>query len=179
MAADLKFFQDRLRERGFRMTSERRAILERIVRLHGHFDADGLLETLRVTGADVSRAPGYRTIGHLVDSGLLRKYDLGDRHTQYEPAIGREHHEHNEKQQSPAVAEESLHGCVFSGGFRGAQYSGSPVSGRYYRRAFQVSNHSIRSSDALETGFAERVGENLVGGTSTIPVLVSRYPGDG
>ena len=94
MAASVKFFQDRLRERGFRMTSERRAILERIVRLHGHFDADGLIATLRATGADVSRATVYRTIGHLVDSGLLRKYDLGDRHTQYEPAIGREHHEH-------------------------------------------------------------------------------------
>lgn len=94
MAAQVDFFQERLRQRGFRMTSERRAILERVVRSQGHFDADSLLRSLHADGQSVSRATVYRTIGHLVDAGLLRKYDLGDRHTQYEPAVGREHHEH-------------------------------------------------------------------------------------
>jgi Fur family ferric uptake transcriptional regulator len=94
MAAQVDFFQERLRRRGFRMTAERRAILERVVRSSGHFDADSLLRSLRADGESVSRATVYRTIGHLVDAGLLRKYDLGDRHTQYEPAVGKEHHEH-------------------------------------------------------------------------------------
>lgn len=94
MAAHLDAFQDRLRRRGFRMTAERRAILDRVARSSGHFDAESLLHGLHAEGVSVSRATVYRTIGHLVDAGLLRKYDLGDRHTQYEPAVGREHHEH-------------------------------------------------------------------------------------
>jgi len=94
MAASVEHFQERLRGRGFRMTAERRTILERIVHLRGHFDVEGLLASLGDSGAPVSRATVYRTVGHLVDAGLLRKYDLGDRHTLYEPAVGREHHEH-------------------------------------------------------------------------------------
>jgi Fur family ferric uptake transcriptional regulator len=76
------------------MTEERRTILEQLVGTEGHFDAEGLCERLRASGAKVSRATVYRTIGHLVDAGLLRKYDLGDRRTLYETAVGRHHHEH-------------------------------------------------------------------------------------
>lgn len=94
MTATLKHFQDRLRERGFRMTAERRTVLEGLVRTEGHFEAEGLVDALRRSGAKVSRATVYRTIAMLVDAGLLRKYDLGDRLTQYEAAVGRGHHEH-------------------------------------------------------------------------------------
>ena len=34
------------------------------------------------------------TIAHLVQTGLLRRHDLGGRRTLYEPVFGREHHEH-------------------------------------------------------------------------------------
>jgi len=87
-------FESRLRQRGFRVTSERRAVVRAIVRHRDHFDAEGLLSEIRREGEAASRATVYRTIACLVDAGLLRKYDLGDRRTLFEPAVGKDHHEH-------------------------------------------------------------------------------------
>jgi Fur family ferric uptake transcriptional regulator len=84
----------RLKERGLRLTAERRAILRSMLRHRRHFDPEGLLNELRRDGVRVSRATVYRTLGHLTDTGLLRRYDLGDRQTLYEISVGREHHEH-------------------------------------------------------------------------------------
>jgi Fur family ferric uptake transcriptional regulator len=87
-------FERRMRELGLRVTAERRTVLEHAFRYFGHFDADALLRSLQRRGARVSRATVYRTLTHLVDAGLLRRYDLGGRHAVYEPAFGRTHHEH-------------------------------------------------------------------------------------
>jgi Fur family transcriptional regulator, ferric uptake regulator len=93
-AVDRQTPEGRLRERGLRLTRERRRILEAALGHRGHFDADGLLAALRRGGAGVSRATVYRTLAHLVASGLLRRYDLGDRSSLYEAAVGKRHHEH-------------------------------------------------------------------------------------
>jgi Fur family ferric uptake transcriptional regulator len=87
-------FERVLRERGLRITAGRRAILEELARNETHFDAEGLLSRLRRHDAKVSRATVYRTLGQLVESGLLRKYDLGGRLTLYERIAGKDHHEH-------------------------------------------------------------------------------------
>lgn len=84
----------RLRELGLRLTRERRTILAHAFEHFGHFYAHELLESLESHGHSISRATVYRTLGHLVDAGLLRRHDLGDRRTFYEPALGRKHHEH-------------------------------------------------------------------------------------
>ena len=83
-----------LKERGMRLTAERRAILRGIHTCGGHFDADTLLDHFRRRGEQVSRATVYRTLGTLVEIGLLRKIERGDRQSLYESAEGREHHEH-------------------------------------------------------------------------------------
>lgn len=89
-----EYYQKRLRERGLRATRERREILAHAFEHFGHFYAGDLLASLRRHGYDVSRATVYRTLAHLVETGLLRRHDLGDRRTFYEPVFGREHHEH-------------------------------------------------------------------------------------
>jgi Fur family ferric uptake transcriptional regulator len=55
---------------------------------------DRLLDHFRHQGVQVSRATVYRTLNTLVEVGLLRKIDMGDRQALYEPTEGREHHEH-------------------------------------------------------------------------------------
>jgi len=60
----------------------------------GHFYAQELVASLKRHGFRVSRATVYRTLTHLVETGMLRRHELGDRKTFYEPAFGREHHEH-------------------------------------------------------------------------------------
>lgn len=87
-------FERRMKRRGFRVTAERRAVLTHAFRHFGHFDVDALLRSLRRRGSRVSRATVYRTVGHLVEAGLLRRYDMGQGPAIYEPAFGRVHHEH-------------------------------------------------------------------------------------
>jgi Fur family ferric uptake transcriptional regulator len=87
-------YERRLKERGLRATRERRLILSHACEHFGHFNAQELLESLVRHGFRVSRATVYRTLAHLVETGLLRRHELGDRKTFYEPVPGREHHEH-------------------------------------------------------------------------------------
>ena len=87
-------FERRMKRRGFRATAERRAVLEHAFRHFGHFAVDSLVRSLRRDGSRISRATVYRTVRHLVEAGLLRRYDLGTGPAIYEPAFGRTHHEH-------------------------------------------------------------------------------------
>ena len=94
MSPQLSAMTGILKDRGVRLTAERRVILRGIHSCGGHFDADTLLDHFRRRGDQVSRATVYRTLGTLVELGLLRKIEMGDRQSLYEPAEGREHHEH-------------------------------------------------------------------------------------
>jgi len=94
MASHIRDFERRLRERGLRITAERRRILDHAFRHFWHFDAEELLASLHREGSTVSRATVFRTLGHLVEAGVLRRHPLTDGRAFYEPALGREHHEH-------------------------------------------------------------------------------------
>lgn len=94
MSSRLPAMVQTLRDRGIRLTAERRSILAGVLTCGGHFDADRLLGHFRHQGVQVSRATVYRTLNTLVEVGLLRKIDMGDRQSLYEPIEGREHHEH-------------------------------------------------------------------------------------
>src|SRR5215510_14035679 len=80
-----------------KMTRERQIILDEVESHGGHFGADDLYLTLHRRRIPVSRATVYRTLEHLVASGLVQKIYVSD-HTQrkalYEHAHGRKHHEH-------------------------------------------------------------------------------------
>ena len=87
-------FREYLAKRSLRMTEERRAILAALLHTRGHFDVDGLSDMLRKSGRRVSRATIYRTLDHLVESGLAIRHDFGDNNSRYEKAFGRLHHDH-------------------------------------------------------------------------------------
>lgn len=76
------------------MTAVRREIIGHAFRHFGHFSAEELLASLHRRGSSVSRATVYRTLTHLLDAGLLRRYELGERGAVYEAVFGRAHHEH-------------------------------------------------------------------------------------
>lgn len=90
-------FSGYLGSQNLKMTREREHILEAVGAQKGHFDAEGLYLALAARSVPVSRATVYRTLDHLVSSGLVQKVYLSD-HTQrkalYERVVGREHHEH-------------------------------------------------------------------------------------
>ena len=93
MQASARFAEYLARHR-LKMTRERREILEHVLSVRGHFDADHLLELLRKSGRNVSRATLYRTLARLVDSGLVHKVEMARGQARYEPMFGRHHHDH-------------------------------------------------------------------------------------
>ena len=81
------------RPRPQRYTGQQRNMVHYIFARHNHFDADHLIDDMKRDGFAVSRATVYRTLGKLVDAGLLRRLEVGPRMF-YEHDYGYPQHEH-------------------------------------------------------------------------------------
>ena len=81
------------RPKSQRFTGQQRDMVRYIFSKHNHFDADQLIDEMKREGFHVSRATIYRTLGKLVDAGLLRRLDIGA-HTYYEHDYGYPQHDH-------------------------------------------------------------------------------------
>lgn len=88
-------FREFLDSKGKRFTAQRGKLVEHIFSRHEHFEAEQLVEELSYGEANnrTSRATIYRTLGDLVDAGLLRKMDLPEK-TVYEHDYGYPQHDH-------------------------------------------------------------------------------------
>jgi Fur family transcriptional regulator, ferric uptake regulator len=76
-----------------RFTEQQKELLAHVFARHEHFDAKELIEALKAAKKNVSRATVYRTLTSLVDAGLLRRIELGDR-TVYDHDYGYPAHDH-------------------------------------------------------------------------------------
>jgi Fur family ferric uptake transcriptional regulator len=83
-----------LRSRGLRNTEARRTILACVFGGSGHFTAEDLLDRLRASGARVSRASVYRTLGLLVEGGFVETREFRRGQMMYEAMLGQHHHDH-------------------------------------------------------------------------------------
>lgn len=81
------------RPRPQRFTDQQRELLDHVFARHTHFDAEQLIENLKAAGKSVSRATVYRTLSKLVDAGLLRRIEVGQR-TVYDHDYGYPFHDH-------------------------------------------------------------------------------------
>ena len=83
-----------LSSRGFRLTSQRRALIETIQEANDHLDAAALLRAAKQRKADINRATVYRTLELLKRLGLIDELDLmhleGEKHY-YEARPRRDH----------------------------------------------------------------------------------------
>lgn len=88
-------FAEYLKTCGKRYTQQRRLIVDTVFSHHDHFDADELLEHLSepIARREVSRPTVYRTLGELVDAGMLLKMSLGGRSV-FEHSYGYPQHDH-------------------------------------------------------------------------------------
>ncbi|MDR1050483.1 MAG: transcriptional repressor [Deltaproteobacteria bacterium] len=93
LGEEMEAFRKYLRDRGFRVTKEREAIAESVLRSRDHFDVDELFLSLRHT-TPISKASIYRAIPLLIQSGVLAEVYLENGHMHYERVYGREHHSH-------------------------------------------------------------------------------------
>jgi Fe2+ or Zn2+ uptake regulation protein len=84
---------DRLRDRGWRLTAQRRVIAEAMAGEHVHLTADEILGRARASLPEVSLATVYNTLNELVSIGELLELPHHDGRKRYDPnAIGRHHH---------------------------------------------------------------------------------------
>jgi Fur family ferric uptake transcriptional regulator len=81
------------RPRPQRFTEQQREMIHFIFSQHEHFDAEQLIDEMKRQNLQVSRATIYRTLSKLVDAGLLRCIDVGQR-TCYEHDYGYPQHDH-------------------------------------------------------------------------------------
>ena len=89
--ADLEIL---LRDKGIKLTEQRRRLLEKALLQHKHFSAEELYETLREKRAGISRATVYRTLKLLATHNVLDVHDFDRGHRLYESRLGRHHHDH-------------------------------------------------------------------------------------
>lgn len=76
-----------------RFTEQQKEMVRFIFSQHDHFDADQLLADMKGAGLSVSRATAYRTLSKLVDAGLLRRLQTGEK-TRFEHDYGYPEHDH-------------------------------------------------------------------------------------
>lgn len=81
-------------ERGLKSTRQRSLIIDIFFGMHGHLSVEEVWARVRQDAPRVSVATVYRTMKLLSESGLAHARNFGDGQTRYEPAVGREHHDH-------------------------------------------------------------------------------------
>jgi Fur family transcriptional regulator, stress-responsive regulator len=82
----------RLRDRGWRLTAQRRVIAEALAGEHVHLTADEVFDRARGALPEVSRATVYNTLHELVAMGELLEMTHADGRKRYDPNIGERHH---------------------------------------------------------------------------------------
>lgn len=87
-------FRDLLARKGLKFTEERRQLLEEVLLLRSHFDADNLFAIAKKKGIRVSRDTVYRTLPLLLECGIVQK-SVGDgRRDYFERTGAKGHHDH-------------------------------------------------------------------------------------
>ena len=79
----LESFSDFLGSKGLRMTDQRKGVFEALFKQSGHFTAEQLLRDAQNLDDTVSRATVYRCLPLLVESGIIRKIDVGQENKFY------------------------------------------------------------------------------------------------
>jgi len=89
-------FEEYLQSRGKRLTEQRRILIDFIFKRHEHFEAEELVNALARDGNErrVSRPTVYRTLGELVEAGLLRIIMENEGRAVYDHDYGYPAHDH-------------------------------------------------------------------------------------
>ena len=82
----------RVRRRGWRMSAQRRAVVDVFTGEHVHLTADEILLQARQDLPEISRATVYNTLADLVEMGELLAVSAGNGPKRYDPNVARPHH---------------------------------------------------------------------------------------
>ncbi|MFE5333800.1 Fur family transcriptional regulator [Embleya sp. NPDC056575] len=83
---------ERLRERGWRLTAQRRVVAEVLTGDHVHLTADEVHARASRQLPEIGRATVYNILNDLVTLGEIREVDTNTRAKRYDPNAHRPHH---------------------------------------------------------------------------------------
>ncbi|MEG0773256.1 Fur family transcriptional regulator [Clostridium sp.] len=85
-----------LKEKGYKLTPQRRAILNGIINSEGcHLTAEELYDLVKVDCPEIGLATVYRTVQLLEEMGVVCKLDLDDGRSRYELCQADDIHQHH------------------------------------------------------------------------------------
>ena len=87
-------FKGVLRREGFKITPQRIAVIEEIIKDKSHRECEEIYLAINSYNTHISRATVYRTLDILVKNNFVRKLNLGDGRARYEHKINGHHHDH-------------------------------------------------------------------------------------
>ncbi len=82
---------DRLRQRDWRLTAQRRVVAEVLTGEHVHLTAEAVHGRARVVLPEISLATVYNTLNELVTMGEVREVQAGDGPRRYDPNVTSAH----------------------------------------------------------------------------------------
>jgi Fur family transcriptional regulator, ferric uptake regulator len=88
------YFTDYLKGQKLRVTPERFEVLDAVLAVNDHFDADQLFLRMKNAGSKVSRATVYNTLDKLTACGIIARYRFDERLAKYELIYESEPHHH-------------------------------------------------------------------------------------
>ena len=84
--------RDKLTGKGLKITPQRIAILEAIIKLNNHPNAENIIEYIRQNHPNIATATVYKVLDALVDKELIKKVKTDKDIMRYEAIIEKHHH---------------------------------------------------------------------------------------
>jgi Fur family transcriptional regulator, peroxide stress response regulator len=85
-------FSNKLNEKGLKVTPQRIAILEAIVKLNNHPTAENIIEYIRTNHPNIATATVYKVLDALISSGLIIKVKTERDIMRYDAIVESHHH---------------------------------------------------------------------------------------
>lgn len=86
------FFTEKLRDKGLKVTPQRIAIYEAIVKLANHPTAENVIEYIKTNHPAISVGTVYKVLDSLVEIGLLKKVKTDKDIMRYDAVLSNHHH---------------------------------------------------------------------------------------
>lgn len=88
----LHLFREKLQEKGLKVTPQRVAIYEAIVKLNNHPTAENVIEYIKTNHPNISVGTVYKVLDSLVENALLKKVKTEKDIMRYDAVLSNHHH---------------------------------------------------------------------------------------
>ncbi len=85
-------FSNKLIEKGLKVTPQRIAILEAIIKLNNHPTAENIIDYIRENHPNIATATVYKVLDALLSNGLIKKVKTGRDIMRYDAIMENHHH---------------------------------------------------------------------------------------